>query len=100
MRHLFVMDPLDRLNFAHDSTWMMMRECSRRGDAVAWCEPSALFATRGRGHARAQRVIALNAAPYFEVGDWSEAPLDDYDVVWMRKDPPFDMSYIFATYLL
>jgi glutathione synthase len=45
-------------------------------------------------------VIALAERPYFELGDFGEGPLDDYDVVWMRKDPPFDMTYIFATYLL
>lgn len=100
MRHLFVMDPIDRLNFAHDSTWMMMRECSRQSDEVAWCEPSWMYAHQGGAHARAQRVIALPHAPYFEIGDWTDGSLDQYDVVWMRKDPPFDMSYIFATYLL
>ena len=100
MKHLFVMDPLDRLDFAHDSTWMMMRECSRRGDAVAWCHPASLYGQGGRGCARAQRVVALAAHPYFELGEMEEGPLDAYDVVWMRKDPPFDMTYIFATYLL
>lgn len=100
MKHLFVMDPLDRLNYAHDSTWMMMRACSQQGDTVSWCEPPALFAHQGRSHARTQQVVALPEAPYFERGAWAEAPLDDFDVVWMRKDPPFDMNYIFATYHL
>jgi glutathione synthase len=100
MKNLFVMDPLDRLDFAHDSTWMMMRECSRRGDVVAWCHPASLYGRGGRGCARAQRVVALSERPYFELGDFEEGPLDAYDVVWMRKDPPFDMTYIFATYLL
>lgn len=104
MMHLFVMDPIDQLNYRHDSTWMMMRECSRRGDRVAWCHPAAMYARAGRAWARAQAVVALEGAPYFEVsgpGDgWAEVGLDEADVVWMRKDPPFDMTYIYATYLL
>ena len=104
LRHLFVMDPISQLNYKHDSTWMMMRECSRRGDEVWWCGPADMYAQGGTSWARAQRVRALPAAPYFEVegpdGGCAEGALDGFSVVWMRKDPPFDMSYIYATYLL
>ena len=100
MRHLFVMDYPEQLNYDHDSSWAMMREACKRGDHVRWCHPSHLYATAGRSHARSQQADALGEAPWFVLGDWATEPLDSFDVVWMRKDPPFDMSYIFATYLL
>lgn len=100
MRTLFVMDPLSSLNYAQDSTWMLMREATRRGIEVAWCTPNDLFARDSAGWARAQTVKALDGAPYFEEGPWEDALLGSFDVIWQRKDPPFDMSYIFTTYLL
>jgi glutathione synthase len=100
MKHLFVMDPPETLNYRHDSTWAMMLEASSRGDTVFWCHPSHLYATAGKGHARYQKATALEKAPYFQLGDWQDTALDELDIIWMRKDPPFDMSYIFATYLL
>ncbi|MFZ5478996.1 MAG: glutathione synthase [Myxococcota bacterium] len=98
MRALYVMDPLSSLNLGGDSTFMLMKESTTRGWDVAWCTPGDLYAQDGRAHARAQRVATTPAG--FATGEWGDGPLDDYDLVWMRKDPPFDMEYIFATYLL
>jgi glutathione synthase len=100
MRTLFVMDPLDRINVAGDSTYMLMRETTARGHEAAWCRPADLYVIGGRTHARLQRVRTFAAPPHFHCDDWTDASLGDFDVVWMRKDPPFDMEYIFATYLL
>ena len=100
MRSLFVMDPLDRIVVSGDSTYVTMRECTDRGFGVWMCTPGDLSSLSGRGRARATPVRTTAEAPYFHV----EAPVDldlgDFDVVWMRKDPPFDMHYIFTTYLL
>lgn len=100
MRCLFVMDPLDRIHVATDSTFLTMVECSARGFVVHACEPGDLYARDGQAGARVRPVRAVDAAPYFHVEAPIDAALGDYDVVWMRKDPPFDMHYIFATYLL
>ncbi|MCB9686239.1 MAG: glutathione synthase [Alphaproteobacteria bacterium] len=100
MRSLFVMDPLERINVRGDSTYVTMRECSDRGLPTWMCTPDRLYARDGRTRALVTPVRTTADAPYFHV----EAPVDldlgDFDVVWMRKDPPFDMTYIFTTYLL
>ena len=100
MQSLFVMDPLDRIQVAGDSTYMLMRELSDRGQPVWMCTPDALDARNGRGYALARQVITTRDAPHFEVVAEEERDLGGFDVVWMRKDPPFDMSYILATYIL
>ena len=100
MRSLFVMDPLDRIQIAGDSTWVLMKETQGRGWPVHWCTPSDLFVEEQRPMARCRAVRVSDESPHFV----SEAPasvcLDDVDVVWMRKDPPFDMDYVFSTYVL
>ncbi len=100
MRTLFVMDPLHRLNLAGDSTYMLMREATDRGWPTWWCTPDDLYALGQSAYARAQAVRTFAGPARFETGDATELPLGAFDAVWMRKDPPFDMAYIFSTYLL
>jgi glutathione synthase len=100
MRSLFVMDPLERLNLKGDSTYTLMRECSRRGWQVSWCTPNDLFVRHGMASARVEEVTTLTEAPFFIRGGSGDEELGAFDLVWMRKDPPFDMEYIFATWLL
>lgn len=100
MRTLFVMDPLHRLNLAGDSTYMLMREATDRGWPVWWCTPDDLFARDQVGFAFARPVRTLADPARFESREPEERPLEHFEAVWMRKDPPFDMAYIFATYLL
>ncbi len=100
MRSLFVMDPLSSLHLDGDSTYVIMKACSARAHPVAWCTPDDLFVRDGRAWGRVQDVVTRAHAPVFEVGSTYDTELADFDVVWMRKDPPFDMSYIFTTYVL
>jgi glutathione synthase len=94
------MDPVDRLNVAGDSTFVCMREACARGHEVWWCTPDALFVLNGAAGAVATRGVVDDAAPWFHGAATETLSLADADVVWMRKDPPFDMDYILATYLL
>lgn len=98
MRSLFVMDPLDTLDLTGDSTFSLMRASTTRGWEVWWCHPTAMWGEGGRAFARAQRVVTTDAG--FDRLEWAEVALGDFQLVWMRKDPPFDMTYIFTTYLL
>ncbi len=98
MRSLFVMDDLDTLDLPGDSTVALMAASTGRGWEAWWCHPSAMWGQGGRAFARAQRVDTRATA--FDRQQWAEVQLADFDVVWMRKDPPFDMTYIFSTYLL
>jgi len=100
VKTLFVMDPLDRIHVSGDSTYMMMLEARRRGWPIAFCTPTDLYAQGGRAHGRVQDVHVTTEAPHFFPEPAREADLGEFDVVWMRKDPPFDMDYIFTTYLL
>lgn len=100
MKSLFVMDPLDRINVAGDSTYVTMRECTDRGMPCWYCVPSDLFSENGKTYAAATPVRTTADAPYFHTERCEIRELGDFDVVWMRKDPPFDMAYIFTTYLL
>lgn len=98
MRTLFVMDPLTSLNLGGDSTYMLMKEATARGWPTWWCTPTDLYAVDGKAWAHAQAVVTTEGR--FDTGLAHDHPLGDFDLVWMRKDPPFDMHYIFTTYLL
>lgn len=100
MKQLFVMDPLDRINVSGDSTYMLMLEACRRGHKVAWCTPNDMFVLDGCTYARISFCMVTEEEPFFIVEPQKEESLGIFDVVWMRKDPPFDMDYIFSTYML
>jgi glutathione synthase len=102
MHILFVADPLDQFKIYKDTTFSMMREAQRRGHAISVCEPRHLSWQRGRPVTARARAIELTGEPdawYREQAPEARA-LKDYDVVLMRKDPPFDAEYIYATHLL
>ncbi len=98
MRSLFVMDPVESLNLAGDSTYMLMKASTARGWDTSWCMPNDLYMSGGYTSVRAQSIRTTAGA--FARGEWLEEPLANFRLVWMRKDPPFDMHYIFTTYLL
>ena len=101
MRTLFVMDPLDRIQVEGDSTYVLMRESTHRGWPIAWCTPEDLSVRAQNGHARCQALTVHDEAPFFRPeGPPRHRPLADFECIWMRKDPPFDIDYIFSTYIL
>ena len=100
MRSLFVMDPLETIEVAGDSTYVTMRECCDRGFRVWMCTPDDLYAIDGRAGALATQVQVTDQAPWFEPSTQRNEDLGSFDVIWMRKDPPFDIHYILCTYLL
>ena len=103
MKILFVADPLESFKTYKDTTFTMMREAHRRGHAVLACEPRDLRWLRGGPVTARVREIALTGSEddWFRVGATHEAlPLRDAQAVVMRKDPPFDSEYFYATHLL
>ncbi|QBK04185.1 glutathione synthase [Hylemonella gracilis] len=106
MKLLFIADPLESFKTYKDSTYAMMREAARRGHPLAVCEPRHLrWVSDGQvgGPVRAQvRDITLtgDADAWFRETAVREAALRDFDAVLMRKDPPFDSEYFYATHLL
>jgi len=104
---LFVADPLETFKTIKDSTFAMMREAAARGHRLWACEPHDLVWRRGsRVVARRARCIALGAdepaddAAWFDMLQERELALADTGAVLMRKDPPFDSEYFYATHLL
>jgi glutathione synthase len=100
MRFAFIVDPLEKLKAYKDSSIFMMREAARRGHAVWAFEARELY---GRDAVRAPaRRLALSAdnEAWFRVEETTDLPLAAFDAVLMRKDPPFDAEYLYATLLL
>jgi glutathione synthase len=96
-----VMDPIGSIKIAKDSTFAMMLAASRKGWRVWYMELSDLFLRDDRAWAR-MREVEVRDDPmgwYLWVAE-ATRPLDELPVIFMRKDPPFDMEYIYATYLL
>jgi len=101
VRHAFLVDPLPTLSVAKDTTIAFMREAQRRGHEVHTATLDDLFvAPPGRPTARLAPTRMLEGDAWYEAGAPAELPLDDFDVVWMRKDPPYDLEYLYATHLL
>jgi glutathione synthase len=96
-----VMDPIGSIKIRKDSTFAMLLEAQRRGWPLWYMELGDLSLRDGRAHAR-MRALQVRDDPqdWFEFGVERHAPLDELDVVLMRKDPPFDTEYIYATYVL
>ncbi len=100
---LFVADPLESFKTYKDTTFAMMREAARRGHALWACEVQQLVWWRGgRVTASAAQRITLTADEHdwFVVEEMRDIALADVGAVLMRKDPPFDSEYFYATHLL
>jgi glutathione synthase len=96
-----LMDPIGSINIKKDSTFAMMLAAQRRGWSLAYLEPADLFLADGRTQARMREVTVMDdPAGWFRLGAETIRDLTDLDAVLMRKDPPFDMEYVFSTYLL
>jgi len=106
MKLLFVADPLDTFKIYKDSTFAMMREAARRGHTLWATQPVELSWQRGgRVLARALPITLTGVsghdeAPWFATPGPETVPVADFDAVLMRKDPPFDSEYFYATHLL
>ncbi len=106
MKLLFVADPLDTFKTYKDTTFAMMREAARRGHELAACEPKDLTWVAGGRVTALVREIRLtgDAERWYDIKPESapDTPLAlaDFGAVLMRKDPPFDSEYFYATHLL
>jgi len=96
-----VMDPIMTINIKKDSTFAMLLAAQSRGWSLWYMELNDLSVKTGHAYAamRALKVID-NAKGWYELGEARECALHELDVILMRKDPPFNMEYIYATYIL
>jgi glutathione synthase len=106
MHLLFIADPLESFKIYKDSTFAMMREAQARGHLLSVCEPQDVRWRRGEPVTALVRDITLTGDPvhWFSAArhqpDERGQALKDFDAVVMRKDPPFDAEYFYATHLL
>jgi len=100
LRLLYVMDPMSRVLVDKDTTFAFQLEGQRRGHEQWHCEPRDLLVERTVPHAAVRRLTVQRAEQHFHLHEARRVPLSHFDVVFMRKDPPFDMDYFFATHLL
>jgi glutathione synthase len=97
-----VMDPLEDIKYAKDSTLAMLLAAQARGFELVYMEQNDLSLRDGRAFARMRALtVRADATGWFTLGEPKVASLaGSVDVILMRKDPPFDMEYIYTTYIL
>ncbi len=102
MKLLFITDPLESFKIYKDTTFAMMREAQRRGHTLAVCLPQDLAWQRDSQVTARVRDIVLtgDSTNWFQAQPLRSAALTAFDAVLMRKDPPFDSEYFYATHLL
>jgi glutathione synthase len=101
MQRAVQLDHPSRLKPAGDTSLMMIEEAQARGHHVWFYEAPQLSWQSGVLSAPlAPLTLAMGSTPFYTLGDATPTPLTDMNVVLMRQDPPFDMAYITATYLL
>jgi glutathione synthase len=101
MKIAFQMDPIGNVNIDADSSFRLAEEAQARGHSLFFYGPDQLAYQEGRITARGRDMVVQRVAgtPAL-LGDLREVDLADFDVVWLRQDPPFDMHYITSTHLL
>jgi glutathione synthase len=96
-----VMDPISGIKTYKDSSFAMLLEAQRRGHELFYMEPGDLLVRDGRVFAAMRQLeVRDNTSDWFTLEPLGELPLDGLDMVLMRRDPPFDMNYIYSTYML
>lgn len=95
------MDSIAKINIKKDTSFAMLLEAQSRGWELNYMELNDLFLRNGRAYARTRILnVERNPDKWFKFTKDEEIPLDQLSVILMRKDPPFDQEYIYATYLL
>jgi glutathione synthase len=99
---LFVADPLESFKIYKETTFAMMREAQRRGHTLSACEPRHILWQRGSTvQAQVRRIVLTgDALNWFREDSSERRALKDFDAIVMRKDPPFDSEFFYATHLL
>jgi len=96
-----LMDPVDTINPRKDSTFAMMLEAQHRNYQISYIGKDDLFCQRGKAFARSQKIqVTDNQQQWYQLSEPHTSELSQFDIILMRKDPPFDMEYIMDTYTL
>lgn len=98
---LVIMDPIEQVNYKKDTSLAMMWSAQDRGHTLGYCQIHDLWLDRGQLMVDTQPVtVKRDPENFYTLGDKTTGPVSDYDVILMRKDPPFDMRFLYSTYML
>jgi glutathione synthase len=100
MRFVYVMDPMDRVLWDKDTTFAFQRAAQHRGHVALHCEPRDVYLSDGDVFARTRELRVSDSAPHFTFGAAVDLRLADVECVLIRKDPPFDVEYLYVTLML
>lgn len=101
MKVALQMDPVDAINIDADSTFRIGIEAQKRGHSLFYYTPQNISYRDGAIYARGYDLtLRQKKGDHFSLGPLRDVQLSDFDVVWLRQDPPFDMGYITTTHLL
>ena len=101
MRVAIQMDPIEGIDISADSTFRLGEEAQSRGAELFYYTPDKLAWDEGRVSARGWPLtLRREVGNHFSLGEEAELDLGEFDVVWLRQDPPFDMGYITTTHIL
>lgn len=96
-----VMDPIERINIKKDSSFAMLLAAQAKGWELYYMELPDLYLSQGQAYASMRPLsVERNAEKWFEFGDQVDQSLSELDVIIMRKDPPVDAEFIYATHIL
>ena len=96
-----VMDPIAGISYKKDSSLAMLLAAQDRGWTLFYMEQQDLYLNEGKARARMKPLnVFANPEKWFELEAETDTALSDLDVILMRKDPPFDMEFVYSTYLL
>ncbi len=95
------MDPINGINVKKDSTLALLLAAQKRHWDIHYMEMGDLYVEADKAMARSRLIsVADDNKNWYQFQNEHNSPLTDLDVILMRKDPPFDMEYIYATYIL
>ncbi|MRI31640.1 glutathione synthase [Endozoicomonas sp. OPT23] len=96
-----VMDPIESISYTKDSTLAMLVAAQKKGWELFYMQQEDLYQSEGTAYGSMRPLEArYNPEDWYSMGERQERPLADLNVILMRKDPPFDMEFIYSTYLL
>lgn len=96
-----IMDPIEQINIVKDSSWAMMLAAQKRGWQLRVMQQADLYTRNGIVFTESQSVVLLpNQDPWLQLSPATTHELSECSAILMRKDPPFDLEYIYTTYML
>ena len=96
----FVMDPVGTINTEKDTTFVLMLEAQARGHEVWYLELKDMFVKEAQAFGNARPISLERSQDFYKLGETKTLPFDSFDAIWMRKDPPVNQNFLYATYIL